>query len=218
MLITVLEEIRLYHDRWEHVEIQATEYALRTLLKGRMPMLRSLSMDMEDDGSTRPRVDPLDFPRLRTVSLNWFQYPVDWLPWGQVTSLTIDDMSSVNYMPILRDAIHLVDLTFIDCRFSNAESPADIPLTRVTSLVMLASDVQIFGVISTPALQTLQISGEKLGNDPIGTLGRLISRSGFKLQRLLITGHRSPLATNRVFRTAFPTIPLITFNNSIRSD
>ncbi|KAJ7641150.1 hypothetical protein FB45DRAFT_862401 [Roridomyces roridus] len=73
----------------------------------------------------------------------------------------------------------------------------------------------ILEVISAPALQELRISAEDLGDKPVGTLGPLISRSGFKLQKLLITGDRRrwPQVSKRVFRSAFPTIPEIAFNS-----
>ncbi|KAJ7641148.1 hypothetical protein FB45DRAFT_825303 [Roridomyces roridus] len=219
-------EIPLYRESWEQLEIKATEYALRSLLACRMPMLRSLSLTMEDDSLSHPRVDPRDFPRLQAVSLTLFQSPVDWLPWGQMTSLTIEDMSSGSYIPILRDAIHLVDLTLLDCEFfmhSNPESPAGIPLTQLTSLVIMGSNVvQILGAIDTPVLQALQISGEDLGDeseDPIGTLAALISRSRCgMLRKLLIAGPRSPWVSKKAFRSAFPAIPEIAFNSRFRLD
>ncbi|KAJ7641134.1 hypothetical protein FB45DRAFT_899510 [Roridomyces roridus] len=211
----VLEEILLRHNRWEHVNV------LPSLFKGPMTMLRTLSMDLQDGNILSPAVTPADFPRLQTVSLTWFRKHVDWLPWAQLTSLTLEYMDSLTFIPILRDAIHLIDLAFIECDLLpswNAESPADIPLTQLTSLVMLTSDVQILEVISAPALQRLRISAEDLGDKPVGTLGPLISRSGFKLQKLLITGDRRgwPQVSKRVFRSAFPTIPEIAFNSKFR--
>ncbi|KAJ7641130.1 hypothetical protein FB45DRAFT_1053724 [Roridomyces roridus] len=185
-LVEGWEGIALCRERWEHLVIAVTGSMLSFFLKGSMPTLSSLSV--ENQSLITPDVTSLDFPRLRTVSLTWFQYPVHWLPWVQVTSLTLESMISRHCIPVLRDAIHLEDLTLDNCAFSGIVNEADIPLTRLRSLVATWHVVDILKLFNVPALQTLQLWGVELGSDPIGTLASLTSRSGFKLQTLRICG------------------------------
>ncbi|KAJ7641139.1 hypothetical protein FB45DRAFT_1053732 [Roridomyces roridus] len=219
----VLQEIDLHRERWEQVVTETTGSALRSFFKGSMPMLRNLSVTMQDDTGVRPAVSPVDLPRLRRVSLTWFRYPVDWLPCAQLTSLTLNAMHSPNYIPILRHAIHLVNLTFIGCDLftrSEAQSQLDIPLTQLTSLVIVASNVvRVLNLISIPTLHTLWLSGGDLGDFPMGTLCPLISRCGNgKLRKVLVVGHLSRGVSKKAFRSAFPTISEISFNSRFRFD
>ncbi|KAJ7641131.1 hypothetical protein FB45DRAFT_352883 [Roridomyces roridus] len=211
------EEIPLYRERWEQVAIAATGHMLGFLLRDSMPMLRSLSVTMEYEGS-RPAMISLDLPSLRTVSLNWFQYPVNWLPWNQVTSLTLESMYSRNCIPVLRDAIHLEDLTLINCDFFDIANESRIPLTQLKTLVATWNVVEILHLITVPALQTLELSGAELGEDPTGTLASLISRSSIKLQKLRICGRYRLPVPMETFLGAFPMIPDIVFMDESGSD
>ncbi|KAJ7641126.1 hypothetical protein FB45DRAFT_716854, partial [Roridomyces roridus] len=202
------EAIRPFIQRSEQGQlvITATGHMLSFFLKGSMPTLRSLSVAMKNPSLIPPDVTSLDFPRLRTVSLTWLRYPVDWLPWAQLTSLTFKVMYSPNCIPVLRDAIHLVDLIIIDCDFTGTANAGDIPLTQLKTLVATCDVVDILNLLSVPALQTLQLYGADLGDEPVGALGSLISRSGFKLQKLRICGRYRLPVPKETFLGAFPTI------------
>jgi hypothetical protein len=62
-----------------------------------------------------------------------------------------------------------------------------------------------------PALQRLQAPEKLIGNDPLGALESFISKSGCRLEAVLITGKRA--IPKAMYVTAFPLIPKLHFNS-----
>ncbi|KAJ7639451.1 hypothetical protein FB45DRAFT_788226 [Roridomyces roridus] len=160
-----------------------------------------------------------NFPRLRTVSLlQCFVHVGDWLPWAQLTSLTLRDVNPADsYLPILQRAVNLIHLKTISCAANyhhNDQLPA-VTLPHLESLIMVDFQgrfLQRLDIFTLPSLHTLQLLGSFLGDDPIKAFASFISRSGCRLQKFLITGglwgvHKS------AFRCHFPEIPQIELNS-----
>ncbi|KAJ7604207.1 hypothetical protein FB45DRAFT_880894 [Roridomyces roridus] len=77
-------------NRWEHVKLALADSELGRI-EGSMPLLRELSLKMYNFArNKRPVSNAVDFPRLRTLLLNKLIYVGDWLPWTQLTCLTLE--------------------------------------------------------------------------------------------------------------------------------
>ncbi|KAJ7641190.1 hypothetical protein FB45DRAFT_1053763 [Roridomyces roridus] len=179
-----------------------------------MPLLESLFLNVKDRRYSHPATTADDFPRLRTVGLDAADHG-NWLPIFQLTALTFEDVDSANYyLPILREAVNLVTLYLIDCE-TDVPPQSSVKLDRLEMLVLGGSYVegvasQIFEAFTFPALHTLHISAQLLGKDPKGLLTPFITRSGCKIQELLVTGVCDFFEES--FHAAFPSIPNITFD------
>ncbi|KAJ7641198.1 hypothetical protein FB45DRAFT_1124739 [Roridomyces roridus] len=213
--LDALVAILLHRQRWQNVElvIASSEAAL---IKGPFPLLESLSLSVDDFHYTHPTTSFGDFPRLQAVTVDDARHG-NWLPASQFTSLTFEDVASENYLPLLHGAANLVRLNLIHC--DAGEPPQNgVNLARLETLVIVddppegGTSSRLLDMFTVPALHSLCISGELLGSDPISSLNLLISRSGCKLQQVLVTGE-SPNVPEKFFRAAFPSIPKIAFDS-----
>ncbi|KAJ7641210.1 hypothetical protein FB45DRAFT_353757 [Roridomyces roridus] len=197
----------LHRERWQHgrLDLRAKEVAL---IEGPMPLLESLSLAVDHLRYTHPATMVGDLPRLRSVTLDDAHHG-NWLPLSQLTALTLKDMHDTNYFILLQDAVNLVHLYLIQCTRLNSP-PNNITLTRIETLVMLdCLGGQTLDLFTLPALRGLQWSGELEDEDPICTLTSLVSRSGCKLQQVLLTGTCD--VSEESLQVAFPSIPKVTF-------
>ncbi|KAJ7641203.1 hypothetical protein FB45DRAFT_353598 [Roridomyces roridus] len=204
--------ILLHRERWQHVQLELTAKEV-DLIKGPMPLLESLTLKVDEMEHTHPATTVNDFPRLRAVTLNEADHG-NWLPISQLTSLTFEDVIPENYLPTLLSAVNLIRLHLIDCD-PDAASQGSIVLDQLKMLVVVNSypsnGSQILEMFTLPALHTLHMSEQLLGQDPSSALNPLITRSGCKLQEVLIA--RACNFSEESFRAAFPSIPNVTFDS-----
>ncbi|KAJ7607666.1 hypothetical protein FB45DRAFT_763973 [Roridomyces roridus] len=122
-----------HHKRWEYVDLTLEDDEV-ALLEGIMPLLCELILHVPagfDLDSTRPSANARDFPRLRTLSLNCSDDLGDWLPWSQLTSLTLKNLHSDNYLSTLSSAVNLLHVTSIDCMQYSQDRVKDVTLPRL---------------------------------------------------------------------------------------
>ncbi|KAJ7604208.1 hypothetical protein FB45DRAFT_1070672 [Roridomyces roridus] len=215
---TALAAILLHRKQWEYavLTIQGQQVAL---LQGPMPLLCELTLHAPDsftESSRRPSANACDFPRLRTLSLSCFDDLGNWLPWSQLTSLTLMHTYSPTYLSTLRGAVNLVHLKLIYCVQDSHRQCPDVNLPRLETLIMVDPDGdfhQGLSVFTLPSLRSLQVPATFLNSDRIETFASLVSRSGCtELRKVLITGEFRLRISKRVFRRRFPAITFV-FNS-----
>ncbi|KAK7018481.1 F-box domain-containing protein [Favolaschia claudopus] len=175
------------------------------IVESELPFLRHLDLHLYE---LPPRgIQLLDVPMLRSVVLDNCATDGIVLPWTQLTTLSMHDISLENCEDILRQASNLLECKlnlFADDEDFFIDPP--ITLTHLNSF-QVVSDLYITNVLDSfilPALSRLQIVEGDLGDHPISTLTTFISRSGCKLQQLWIT--YANLDTARSYVAAFPSI------------
>ncbi|KAJ7789903.1 hypothetical protein B0H13DRAFT_1747319 [Mycena leptocephala] len=84
----ILKTILARRSRWEHIKL-VFDLSYLLDLGGSMPLLRELEIQIHDDDVPSVRVELQEVPRLRAVTLWDFPYPTGFLPWSQLTSLTL---------------------------------------------------------------------------------------------------------------------------------
>ncbi|KAK7017599.1 F-box domain-containing protein [Favolaschia claudopus] len=157
------------------------------IVESELPFLRHLDLHITDPP---PRdIKLLDVPMLRSAVLDICATHGIVLPWTQLTTLSMHDITLDNCEDILRQASNLLECNldlFVD------EVASDVYMTNVLDSFTL------------PALSRLQIVEGDLGDYPISAITTFISRSGCKLQQLWITD--ANLDTARSYVAAFPSI------------
>ncbi|KAJ7641209.1 hypothetical protein FB45DRAFT_353756 [Roridomyces roridus] len=207
-----LEAILHHRERWEYVNL-VLEDDQTTSIHGSMPLLRSLGLSLNGCRFDRPPPNICDFPRLQAVSLSGFPDLAS-LPVGQLTSLTLKHMDPRNYLPILQEAVSLIDLYLVNC---GGEDRVHFSLTlpRLEKLVVEHSNSwrpQNLDAFIVPSLCTLQVWCEVLG-DFHEAFASLITRSGCTLQHVLVTGDLPQGFSTSAFLREFPGIRKIAFDN-----
>ncbi|KAF7334504.1 F-box domain-containing protein [Mycena venus] len=209
-------KVFLHHQaRWDYLKF---DLSLSNLLpiKGPIPLLRGLHLSL-NDFDPQLKVAFHDMPMLRTVTLNDYATLSVILPWAQLTSITLLSVYPSECVPILQQALNLVHCSIGACLEVGNEHPVpDIRLPSLESLILedpapfpLTGFLQKFLV---PALHSLEISERSLGPNPIESLASFISKSGCELQQLRITGYGDLAVSEASYRTAFPSVPRMSFS------
>ncbi|KAJ7113017.1 hypothetical protein C8R44DRAFT_234794 [Mycena epipterygia] len=211
-----------HRTRWEYLKITHTSLSDLLVIEGPMPLLRSLDVVLH--GSEMPAAAAFrQAPRLcaftdtrRYASL---AYPPDFLPWLQLTSVTLAFVTPTECAPILTQTVNLVHCEL--AMFGGLIDQPDIELACLDSLVLVkcSNDSELLGLpqylntFIVPMLRRLQLPDEFLGPSSIDMLKSFISKSRCQLQEVCITGKISvPQAS---YRHAFPSIPNFTFNQEL---
>ncbi|KAJ7701684.1 hypothetical protein B0H16DRAFT_1705296 [Mycena metata] len=214
---SVLAAVLPHSARWQHVGLRLWTLEPLFGFEGPMPLLEDLEIFVEID-RTRACQTFINSPRLRTASLWDWECQTNFLPWAQLTSLTLVAHLPGECAKVLVQTVNLVYCELITCGVGS-DLP-DVLLPRLETLVFVAfaaedSDPST-GYLSTfvlPALRRLQIPEAFLGPDSIATLKSFVSKSGCKLQELCVTGPHE--VSKRVYREAFSTIHIISFNKRL---
>ncbi|KAJ7113075.1 hypothetical protein C8R44DRAFT_797154 [Mycena epipterygia] len=210
----ILEAIIPHRARWEYIKLLSFPSDLPTIA-GPMPLLYSIDIKLYASIDS-PATPFRDVPRLREATLRYFDFPPDFLPWSQLTSLTLEPTTRRECTPILAQTVNLVRCELILSSLDEDFSQLDIKLLCLESLVLVrlypAEDplTEYLESFIVPALLRLQIPEAFLHPNPIGTLKSFISKSGCNLEELCITGPSSLRET--WYRGRFPSIPSISFN------
>ncbi|KAJ7083485.1 hypothetical protein C8R44DRAFT_992037 [Mycena epipterygia] len=205
--------------RWEYLKLSCTSLSDLLTIAGPIPLLRDLDIAVYEGGLV-PAAAFRQAPRLRAFTdRRQYQltYPPNFLPWDQLTSVTLVAIKPVECSAILNQTVNLVHCELIIWGGA-LDQPDDIQLTSLKSLVLMKFDMDVVPAqylitFIVPALRKLQVPDEFLLSTPIGTLESFISKSGCQLQEVCITGERS--VSRGSYRTAFPSIPNFTFNRTL---
>ncbi|KAJ6554281.1 hypothetical protein B0H19DRAFT_144317 [Mycena capillaripes] len=198
-------------SRWEYLKLHCV---LLHPVVAALPLLRHL--DLSGDDYTTFAFH--DVPLLCTAVLNNFAMEVITLPWAQLTSLTLRDVYPFECLPILKQTSNLVHCEL--CLWIDELSPTDINapdimLPCLESLTFRNPDGRrlsdFLAIIVVPALLSLRVPERLLGSDPIGLLMSLISKSGCKLQEMAIHPDGTLTVTEDSYRSAFLSIPQLSF-------
>ncbi|KAJ7020265.1 hypothetical protein C8F04DRAFT_304434 [Mycena alexandri] len=195
--------------RWEHLKVFLYQPPFLTI-EGPMPLLHHLDLAIED-----PEMDPDpivlgEAPLLRSAILNHIAAVKVVLPWGQLTSLTLNHIYPDTCVFILQQTSNLVDCTLVLSADSSGPWP-DVKLLCLESLILvpLHFNSTVPGYLETlimPALCSLKVEEQLLGYEPIEALTSFISKSGCKPQDMYISGGRR--ISKDVYRAAFPSVKL----------
>ncbi|KAJ7661953.1 hypothetical protein DFH06DRAFT_1191116 [Mycena polygramma] len=194
-----------HHTRLEYLELFQVALDLVPVNEP-MPLLLHLDLNLV------PTNEVFVFapvPRLRSVVLNGAAALCVTLPWVQLTSLALRDISPNNFSSILLQTENLVHCELgVSWNTTNATFP-DIPLLRLESLVventMYYSGGSLPGhMFIVPALLRLEIPEQILETSPIDFLRSLISKSGCNLQNVHLTGRKC--VSEKDYLEAFPSI------------
>ncbi|KAJ7166294.1 hypothetical protein C8R43DRAFT_189906 [Mycena crocata] len=208
----IIDPIIQYRSRWEHMDFFLQLPAHLLAIEGPMPSLRGLDIRVVYPISTSS-VHFNEAPLLRAATLASFTPPTAFLPWSQLTSLTLKYMRVSVCAQILAQTPNLVHCTL---SVWNDKPPyPDMKLECLESLALIRTNssmkplTEYFASFILPALHTLQISEYFLGMEPIQALAAFITKAGCKLQEVHLTGkikHRNE------YHDAFPSIARIRFN------
>ncbi|KAJ7645236.1 hypothetical protein DFH06DRAFT_1333524 [Mycena polygramma] len=206
--IGVLSLACLTQLRWEYLQLRL-ELQHRITIKGPIPLLRHLDLAFD---CTDVYVWVSDAPLLRTVILDIGAVSSVTLPWTQLTSLTLRQITIFNSSRVLRDTPNLVHCELDLC--SDDEDAEIIAMDRQLTFPFLESLAcnmldagRMDGYINTfmvPALRRLQLTEILLEPNPLDVLASFISKSGCKLQEVCITGGGT--VTKKDYAKAFPSI------------
>ncbi|KAJ7467509.1 hypothetical protein FB451DRAFT_1137347 [Mycena latifolia] len=212
-----LEQLARHAPRWEYVQFVFADPSHLCIINNPMPLLRQLELRIGHYIGHYMPPQPVAFhqvPRLRSVILWDFSSPTHFLPWAQLTSLTLVCNSPTQCTAVLQHTVNLVhcQLAIID----DFTRQPDVNLECLQSLVLMKYSpldgpvIEYLETLIAPALRTLQVPENFLPPDPIDTLSTFISKSGCKLENVLITGGR--LLSEEMCREAFPSIPKISID------
>ncbi|KAK7017380.1 F-box domain-containing protein [Favolaschia claudopus] len=179
--------IMLQRARLERLTIRTPGYD-NDHIKGPMPRLRHLHFDFwRCSDSEYLELD--NAPLLRSVTLSRQAVYLVEVPWTQLTSLTLNCTFPSDCTSVLEDVPNLVECELL--LFVRGDDPLRlVQLPRLMSLIVRGyeepgEDVMIRSLI-TPAICTLEVSEQQLGEDPLETLAHFFSQSGCKLEDLLL--------------------------------
>ncbi|KAJ7433892.1 hypothetical protein B0H11DRAFT_747809 [Mycena galericulata] len=175
-----------------------------------MPLLRHLELIDYLSGSS---ITADEAPLLRTVIIRRESDLSNMvMPWGQLTSLTVELIFAHECAPILQQASNLIfcSLGIISDLLvgSPVEELPDIILPSCTTLRITNPHREpitgFAGTLVAPRLRALQISKQFLGDKPIEALTSFMSKAGCTLQLLRITSEHPTDNELPVYRSAFP--------------
>ncbi|KAK7001406.1 F-box domain-containing protein [Favolaschia claudopus] len=197
------------------ISICSESQADLSILDGPMPLLHHLELDMWSRGvSVTQEIAPL----LRSAVLSDTACVLAQLPWKQLTSLTLQWGLGMEFVTILQQTPNLLRCVLLVTSAGGPPLPeVRLPLlgslTLGTELEM--TEERMFFSLITPALHTLRVSEQCLGEDPVESLSSFISRSACRLNKLCIIHHEDgPLRSLEQYQFALPTIS----NISARSE
>jgi hypothetical protein len=209
----ILHEVFLHRSRWEYVKIPLFGLEFGQVV-GATPLLRHLRID-----DFRPEdipISPLlcEAPQLRTVTLTNFSYPAGFLPWSQLTSLTLAPTTLPECWSILEQARALVHCELVFGGGDNDLRP-DVKFLHLESVALWHvhphhPPIDFLSGFIAPALHSLQIPIQFLGEHPIASLRSFFSKAGCKPQHVSISGYGDVLQEE--YRAWFPSIPIFSFD------
>ncbi|KAJ7193781.1 hypothetical protein GGX14DRAFT_587540 [Mycena pura] len=158
-----------------------------------------------------------DAPRLRAATLWDCKYASGYLPWCQLTSLTLMYKSYAECAAILKETINLVHCRMRLIINGDEDCEADVNLPCLETLALDCTAPSVLGSFVVPSLHRLQVAGHLIIHHPSGELSSFIAKSGCKLQELCIIG-RSVIEIENAYRKALSFIPSLSFAREFKWD
>ncbi|KAJ7903951.1 hypothetical protein B0H13DRAFT_1620978, partial [Mycena leptocephala] len=212
-----MDRVLLHQARWEHVKLRLEAPSHLAAVQQAMPLLRQLELQVYGTSTISSIVTCAQMPELRCVTLWDFPYPEGFLPWSQLTSLTLVWKSTSDCTSVLRHTVNLLHCVLVTT--PDLTRPPDVELRCLKSLVLMKYSededptTQYLDTLITPDLLMLQVPEEFLGPMAITTLKSFISKSGCTLQRVCITGKTT--LSLPFYRFAFPSIPELSLDPTL---
>ncbi|KAJ7882300.1 hypothetical protein B0H13DRAFT_2048373 [Mycena leptocephala] len=206
----VFSAVVAHRERWEYLKLYICPFDFPTI-KGRLPLLRHVDLTFQKEA---PKINIHDAPVLRTAILSTINVSNVILPWGQLTSLTLDRLEPDDCVPILHQTSNLVhcELSLYNWNYDDSNPPPDVTFRCLESLTLIGLDRPLSGYLNTfvvPALQSLRVPEPWLEPNPIATLASFISKSDCKLRELHLTDIREP---GIPYHKAFPLIEQVSLH------
>ncbi|KAF7334562.1 F-box domain-containing protein [Mycena venus] len=211
----LLETILPHRARWEHIKLVLPLSHLPDV-KGPMPQLRELDLRLPHlEEAETVHVSALrDVPRLSAATLD-FTPPTNFLPWSQLTSLTLVATEPYQCTPILTQTVNLVYCKLVIYGDDASQPDIHLPFLECLVLVHFGQDedppTQFLNVFVLPALRRLQIPERFFRDVLFWSLSELVSKSGCKLREVCITGR---MTGEDVWRRDFASIKF-SFNEDL---
>ncbi|KAK7025189.1 F-box domain-containing protein [Favolaschia claudopus] len=204
------------HCEYLQLRLEYHASALPTI-EGKFPLLRHL--DIELDREAPREIQFMDAPMLRSVVLDGLAaQEITGLPWTQLTSLSLHNITFQACVTILQTATNL-----LDCRLDISHSytvftPQD-PHIVLLCLKSFEADVNtptgmdgFLHSFTLPALSSLTVCGRLLGQDAVASLRSFVARSGCHLQHLHVTCITTTILVEDSYRLALPSIRQLDFS------
>ncbi|KAJ6464475.1 hypothetical protein C8R45DRAFT_1024119 [Mycena sanguinolenta] len=206
----VMALIAPHFPRLEHLKLVLLFSGLNAIQGSSMPLLHHLNLKITDQSG--PEISFGKLPSLRSAVLSDLAAFCVVLPWGQLTSLVLEQVYLDECVPILQETSNL-----IHCELRLYHSPgntATATLLCLESLVLVPLDYQYTAYylqfFITPALRRLIVSEQLLGHEPIRSLTDFILNSGAKLQEVHIASRSSVPKSS--YRKALQSVPRLSFS------
>ncbi|KAJ7072726.1 hypothetical protein C8F01DRAFT_1243754 [Mycena amicta] len=207
ILSPVLAAIINHRARWEYLFL-AIHTANVPLLSGPAPLLREVEIVVWEPRSSVQAVEALqvaanlvfsDARRLLAVRFSDVFGAVECntqsLPWTQLTSLTLEDRSCKQILPILKLGTSLVYcMLTLSSRELPPPPPVVVRLPRLEKFILSTgsrggdgNNPNFLAYLDLPGLRRFQLAGSFLSSEPIACLMEFIARSGCVLDRLFVS-------------------------------
>ncbi|KAJ7487315.1 hypothetical protein B0H11DRAFT_2015205 [Mycena galericulata] len=213
-----LEAVGPHRARLEHVDVHVESLTmLLPLAAGPLPLLRTLEIRVGDHAYEPSGVAFRGVPLLRAATLWDFTYPTDFVPWGQLTSLSLVDKEPDAVTRILKWTPQLVHCELMVCDDEQEQPYTTLP--HLKTLTLMKYDMNeltppaYLNAFILPSLRRLQIPDEFLRPDPVDALGAFIKKSGCKLREVFITG--DIIVPKSTYRDEFPEIKKFAFDRGL---
>ncbi|KAK6997024.1 F-box domain-containing protein [Favolaschia claudopus] len=212
-----------YRSRWEHVKLYRV-YNWPLMLAGPMPRLRTLHIL---DVPPVPQPSPIVFTLEHAPLLRILDMPIldaahlPKLPWGQLTSLTLQTVRLHQLVSILEQSPDLMELRcFIHYCSDFILPPSGIPsLHRLTRLSLdyhtPPKDRNFLNSFTVPALKTLEVPHSLLGKEPIESIKRFMAKSSCQITELRVIRAELPASS---YKKEIPSITNIVCERRPRWD
>ncbi|KAJ6492709.1 hypothetical protein C8R47DRAFT_1214025 [Mycena vitilis] len=206
----LLPSLISHRARWECITITALETSDLKFIEGPLPLLRHLDVNLTN--RTWDVLDVTQALQLRTVVYNGLAAPRSlFLPWSQITSLTMLRVTPRDCPTILQHTTNLVHCVLDLWSLSPYES-SRITLPHLESLRFEPNsdaEPRFLTSLVTPSLRTLKLSEVFFAK----SLDRMefLSQSGGKLEEVTVytndIDEDEEAVSEKCFREAFPLVP-----------
>ncbi|KAJ7653702.1 hypothetical protein DFH06DRAFT_1204521, partial [Mycena polygramma] len=207
----LLPSLISHRARWDCIKITALETSDLKFIEGPLPLLRHLDVNLTN--RTWDVLDVTQALQLRTVIYNGLAAPRSlFLPWSQITSLTMLRVTPRDCPTILQHTTNLVHCV-LDLWSLNPYDSFRITLPHLESLHFEPNsdaEPRFLNSLVTPSLRTLKLPEEFFAKS-LDRMASFLSHSGGKLEEVTIytddIDKHEEAVSEKCYREAFPLIP-----------
>ncbi|KAK7017600.1 F-box domain-containing protein [Favolaschia claudopus] len=160
------------------------------IMESEFPILKHLDLSLS--GIPPHDIELFSVPMLRSVVVEIHATHGIALPWTQLDTLSLYDITLPNCEDVLRQVTNLVHLTLDLYVDDDAQDFVIQPAITLPHLKSFKADGErnmkrLLDSFVLPSLLQLDVAEDYLGKDPIASLTTFILRSGCKLEKLYVT-------------------------------